>query len=408
LAVEALRLAREAEERAPSLAEAVLAYTIAPLRARAWGAAPTPGLLALSRDGEHAAAAAEDGGLWLRPASGEAAMLGRVDGTVTALAASEDGHLLLTGNDAGDVLLWELGRDADSAIMLDSHASSISAAEVSPDRRWAAVGTRTGQVWLSNLNDPEDRSGRRLPAVRGDAIGIVAFTPDARWLAAGDDSGRLLLWALEDEGALAPIELSGPESGVALIAASPDSSRILAGYQDGSVAIWDLAASMEQPAASLRLHSSAVTALRVSADSRWAASGSLDGSVRLFALDSSVPPARLVHGDAITSLLVASDGSWLATGGDDGAVRLWDLTRINAPPRIIPAHSRAVQALAASSDGRWLTTLGQDGLRVWPVRGEDFVRLACRSARRNLTATEWQRWLPGEPYHLSCDEAEFG
>ncbi len=405
LAVEALRQAGSAHERAPRTAADVLARTISPLGTLTWGSEPAPGLLALTRHGDRAVVTADDGGVRLgEPGHGEIAM-GRVEGTVTALGVNDDG-LLLTGSADGEALLWDLSRPTDGFRVIGSHTSAISVAQVSPDGRWAVVGTRSGQLWLSDLGNAADQAGSRLPDSHAHSVGVAAFTPDARWLLTGDDAGGLRLWALDSDGVKAPVELHGPESGVAAIAASPDSNWILAGYQDGSVVVWDLLAGSDQPLASARLHSSAVTALAVSPDSRWAVSGGLDGTARVFGFDSAtLRGVRMAHDDAVTSLVISADGSWLASGSADGSVRVWDVSHMGEPALLIPAHTGGVQSLAASTDNRWLTTLGQDGVRVWPVRHEDLVRLACRTAGRNLTAAEWQRWLPGETYRRSCDEA---
>ncbi|UJP01426.1 MAG: WD40 domain-containing protein, partial [Nitrosomonas sp.] len=76
------------------------------------------------------------------------------------------------------------------------------------------------------------------------------------------------------------------------------------------------------------------------------------------------------HNDAVLSVSLSADGRTLASGGDDNTVRLWDI-----------ASSFQLQS---SND-------------PWKVR-------ACRVANRNLTRTEWQKYMGNTPYRATCPE----
>jgi tetratricopeptide (TPR) repeat protein len=41
---------------------------------------------------------------------------------------------------------------------------------------------------------------------------------------------------------------------------------------------------------------------------------------------------------------------------------------------------------------------------VWNLSVQDWQSLACQLVRRNLSAAEWQQFLPDEPYHLTCPD----
>ena len=45
------------------------------------------------------------------------------------------------------------------------------------------------------------------------------------------------------------------------------------------------------------------------------------------------------------------------------------------------------------------------GVRLWNIDPASWPGIACERAGRNLTPTEWERYLPaGEPYRATCSE----
>jgi hypothetical protein len=39
---------------------------------------------------------------------------------------------------------------------------------------------------------------------------------------------------------------------------------------------------------------------------------------------------------------------------------------------------------------------------LWGLDEDSWYRAACTMAGRQLTRSEWQRYLPGRPYHPAC------
>jgi hypothetical protein len=65
-----------------------------------------------------------------------------------------------------------------------------------------------------------------------------------------------------------------------------------------------------------------------------------------------------------------------------------------------------IDQLAFSGDGRWLIgdPIYDSTVRLWPLRTDELIRLACRTAGRNLTQEEWALYFPGEDYRTTCTE----
>jgi WD40 repeat protein len=59
--------------------------------------------------------------------------------------------------------------------------------------------------------------------------------------------------------------------------------------------------------------------------------------------------------------------------------------------------------LAISPDSHWLVTDSDDGTaRLWNLRLDELVDLACRTAGRNLAWEEWEQYFPGQAYQRTC------
>jgi WD40 repeat protein len=137
------------------------------------GQAATARAVAFSPEGRTLALGREDKRVALFEAETgkEAALLGPLDGAVTALAFSRAGAFLAGGSADGRVTLWDVaGRRV--VHRFSQARSRVSTVDVSPDGKLVAAGSDDGVTFLWELD-----SGRlvaEVPADFGDAL-VVSF-----------------------------------------------------------------------------------------------------------------------------------------------------------------------------------------------------------------------------------------
>ncbi len=149
------------------------------------------------------------------------------------------------------------------------------------------------------------------------------------------------------------------------------------------------------------------------ADLSWSA----DGTVLLAAgkagplhvVDTTTWEARAPTFDADAARLQVEwlpDGHTVVVTGASTTARLFDVERSVARTGL-PAAAGDLQAgthVVPDPTGE-LVFLGD---RVWvmryPTAPSAWLRAACEVAGRDLTRTEWERYLPGRPYAATCTD----
>ena len=164
---------------------------------------------------------------------------------IWALAVSDDGRLAAAADDAGDGVLVEM---PEGKIRQRFHSvRSPTSAAISPDLRWWAVGTLSGDVELR----PTEPGTRPVEPVllRGHSqqVAVLRFSPDSRRLLSGGGDARLSFWPVgTGDAPLLNWPLQAPGNGydqsVGLVHFAPDGSRLAAVTWDGRLRVFDLRA----------------------------------------------------------------------------------------------------------------------------------------------------------------------
>lgn len=335
---------------------------------------------------------------------------------VTALAFGPDGKWLATADWNHTVRIWrppDLRQPVTTlARARAERESSVSALAVSPDGSLIATGGEQGEVLLWKPGDA--RAAPRVLTGHDGWITNLDFSPDGRQLLSAGVDGKVQMWTLDAPATARPLRLDAHQGVIFEARFFDGGRRFMTAGEDSLIRIWTPSASGASPV-TLRGHESAISSVGLDTGGRWLVTGSEDGTVRLWDLQApdAVPLTLGLRGATVNVVSISPDGASIAAGYLNGYVRVWRRAELVAgtltDPTPLPATSDpdagkrgAAWALRFSPDGRWLAALAGGDLRLWHMRMEEQLALACRIAGRNLREAIWQRHLERVPYRLSC------
>jgi hypothetical protein len=133
-------------------------------------------------------------------------------------------------------------------------------------------------------------------------------------------------------------------------------------------------------------------------------------------------PETGIGGDLLrggSMLMVAGTTTGVDGSGSVSVVRLYDIATGASLGEPLPVGASPADA---TEKGRYFQTAGivfssPDGTRfitetsgptqsvvLWDVDLDHWEATACRIAGRNLSQAEWNQYLPGQPYHVTCSQ----
>ena len=187
--------------------------------------------VAISPDGQRAAAANRRGHVWLWPLQG-AAPGQKLPLKGSSLAFSPDGKTLAVGSTDKRVKRYDL-TEQRALPPLAGHEGPVYAVAYSPAGLLASAGLdATVRLW-----SPDGAPAGELRGAKK-WIRTLAFSPDGKLLAAGGADCAVLLWDVKRRALLTRLE--GHSRLIADLAFSPDGARLVSGSSDNTVRVWDL------------------------------------------------------------------------------------------------------------------------------------------------------------------------
>jgi len=282
-----------------------------------------------------------------------------------AVLRRPEGATTLVSFENGDVVALDPQLEHGNLVEATRNATALASAGLACV--WIA-GDASGHVEVFEGSAP-GRSMECLP--QGEKIKALALDPAGRLAAASGPSGRVRVWAIGDWSLVAelipPNEYADCERYA--LAFSMGGERLL-GLATGQAVLWEVATG-------------AVVGRFASVDQMWGSKmvGAFSPTEPLFAVSSPFEPGiRLIRSD-----LVEPHGA--------------PLLHYHGACEVGGAYG-----LAFSPDGtRLAATYGNGDLVLWDLSTRVATRAACLVANRNLTAFEWERYLPGEPYRNTWD-----
>ncbi len=322
---------------------------------------------------------------------------------VTAIAASADARIAVTGHRDGKVAVWSLAdASAKTVTTVAAHDWPVLAVDISADGRVAVSCSSEGtvRVWeVERLRCIGELSGRRGVAW------AASVDPSGRSIAIGDTGGAVCVWDLHTERVMAQMDAGG--RWVEQLRFSPDGQTLVAATSDGELMVWQVSTGTLVGRAR---HGASVVSLAFDPDGTRVVSGGTDGTAKVWTVDGPTLAASLgPHRAALAAVGAGLDSDnqpIVVTLAEDGLLRIWDLE--HKPEKKAEwrmRHAAEVTALASSADGRVFVSASADGAVVlWRADGERLwsldeqerrgpVRAAAVSA--DAVAVFWADQRPG-------------
>jgi WD40 repeat protein len=242
---------------------------------------------------------------------------------VMALAVSQDGQIIASGDDGGEIITWhgETGEILSQPIKAHSDCTNTgicgtSSLDFSPDGAVLATGGWDGRVkfWCTKTwqmqGEPIECSGD---------VYCVQYSPSGELLAIATDDVQIYNPGTRE--LVASLEGSNPSLSLAW---TPDGTRLLTGggFLDCTIQEWD-PLTWQRVSFPWEGHTSTIKAIAIHPAGALVASVSDDKHVRLWRLSDRQTIAIFKHSSNPIYVTFSADGKGILSEGDDNKTSEW-------------------------------------------------------------------------------------
>ncbi len=274
--------------------------------------------VAFSPDGRYIATGDDQGdvGLWDLDSGSRNVWWKRLGGEVVVVTFSPDGrYVAADGSDSDGPYVALLGIDSGTESQrtgigeTSDRASRVNSIAFSPNGNYVAIGVDLPYAWIWDLSGGR-LNGWATPGVS--EVYAVAFSPNGRYLAAGDDAGNANLWEVSSWWTdNADGRSMRPGGNVYAVAFSPSEPYLAADGYDGNntnITIWDVIRERKVQ----ELDAGNVFELAFRPDGRYLAAGDEDGIITFWRTDTWEIEKQIQTGGTITDLVWNRRGDLIA------------------------------------------------------------------------------------------------
>ncbi|OAX35520.1 hypothetical protein K503DRAFT_802760 [Rhizopogon vinicolor AM-OR11-026] len=242
--------------------------------------------------------------------------------SVLAVAVSNDGQLIASGDANGELIAWQGDTGELSTPSLKVRSNRITTLDFSPDRDALLA---SGYDWMVKLWSTNTWQVQGNPMNCGADVNCVRFSPSGELLAVAT-SKDIHIWDPRTRDSVAIIKAASDKN--ISLAWTPDGTRLLSAgsYSDRTIREWN-ASTWKQVGEPWRGHTDQINALAVNASGTLLASASSDNHVRLWRLSDRRNVAVFEHSQPARCVTFSADGKYILSGGVDQKVSGWAIPK---------------------------------------------------------------------------------
>jgi RNA polymerase sigma factor (sigma-70 family) len=313
-------------------------------------ASPQPAAEADRQLGDRTASRVDRHGDPLPP--GAFARLGTVrlrhSGPVCSVAFSPDGTTVASGDDHGEMRLWQASTGKLRRAFVDPEPGVVRTLVFSPDGKWLASGRARISLW-------DVATGTRRPDFALPYARALAFSPDGKTMVVASDGEPIIRLYSVATGKLSDQIHEGHPWPINAVAYSPDGKILATASHDRCARVWDLATrkrlhQLQLPEGVTDVAWSSDGKRLATATNRTVAVWDVATETRLHQWDQGQPYPW--NGQS-RSLAFSPDGKCLTSVN-----RTWDLS---SGKQVCTCEGRHTGSVAYAPDGTALATAGYDG-----------------------------------------------
>ena len=271
------------------------------------------------------------------------------EGQVCDLKFSRNGKLLVAGGGRGGhsgvVAVWDIST-GQRVITIGDQFDSVTAADLSPDQQWIALG---GPDRVLKIYRTQDGSLQHRIRKHTEWVTAVEFSPDGKYLVSGDRNGGMVLW--EAESGQEMFTVPGHKGAITAVSWRDDSAMWASASEDGTVKLWKSADA--SALRSITAHPGGALSARFTHDGRLATAGR-DNKFQVWDTSGKNLQTLPFSGDLPHRVAFSDDGRRLVGSDWQGKVLVWDAKPARLageldsnPPPLAERVQRASKALPA-------------------------------------------------------------
>ena len=231
------------------------------------------------------------------------------------VAITHDSRYLISGSLNHEIKIWDLEQGVLFKTLM-KHESALSCIKISPDGNWLVSGDQAGRIILWNLQNWEPV---QIYETQGGYVGDIGFDHKGKWFAVAAEQNAYILGYSSNK---ILFKLQGHTGQVHAIDISDNDQWLLSSSWDSTARLWNVADGQTKMVFSG--HTQSVFDARFSPDLKNIVTASNDSTIRIWNIQSGKTIKTLVgHEEWVTKLRFSTDGKLLVSLSFDNTARIW-------------------------------------------------------------------------------------